>query len=539
MIRLQQIKLPVEEGEAALKTKVCRLLKAREADIRRIEIRRRSLDARKKPDLYYVYTIDVELKQEKRYGRMVNGKNIMYTASEKYHFPEMGREPLGDRPVIVGSGPAGLCCAWMLAKYGYRPILLERGDEAEVRRKKVDQFWNTGVLDPQSNVQFGEGGAGTFSDGKLNTSVKDPLGRVRQVLSLFVNAGAPEEILYDQKPHLGTDVLVGLVQTLRQQIEQMGGEVRFRSQVTDLNLKDGKVKEIQINHREWMPVSVLVLAIGHSARDTVELLYRRGVCMEAKAFAVGVRVEHPQSMINLDQYGRKEPGNLGAAPYKVTHQLQNGRGVYSFCMCPGGWVVNASSESEHLAVNGMSYQARDSRNANSALIVTVTPRDYAAFCTDTRETPEPLQGIAFQRILEKAAYELAGGAVPVQMFGDFCDNRCSTAFGDVLPCIKGHSEFGNLRQMLPDFLGSSLEEGIRAFGRKLPGFDRPDCVLSGVESRTSSPVRIPRDEDLASNIANLYPCGEGAGYAGGITSAAVDGLRVAEAIRKKYMNFGK
>ena len=539
MIRMQQVKLPVEAGEAAIKNKVCHLLKARESDVRRIEIRRRSLDARKKPEFYYVYTLDVELKQEKKFAKKVNHKNIMYTRAEGYEFPEMGREPLPGRPVIIGSGPAGLCCAWMLAKYGYRPILLERGDEAAVRRRRVDEFWSTGNLDPQSNVQFGEGGAGTFSDGKLNTSVKDPKGRVRQVLSLFVHAGAPQEILYDQKPHLGTDVLVDLVQNLRRQIEEMGGEVHFRSQMTDLRQRDGRMQEIQVNGGEWMPAPVLVLAIGHSARDTVELLYSRGLSMESKAFAVGVRVEHPQEMINLDQYGRRDPGILGAAPYKVTHQLANGRGVYSFCMCPGGWVVNASSEPGHLAVNGMSYQARDGRNANSALIVTVNPRDYTEFCGSDARIPEPLRGIAFQRNLERAAYNLAQGAVPMQLFGDFCGNKPSRALGEVLPCIKGSAALANLREILPDFLSSSLAEGIKAFGRKLPGFDRPDCVLSAVESRTSSPVRIPRDEELVSSIKNLYPCGEGAGYAGGITSAAVDGLRVAEAIRKKYMNFGK
>lgn len=536
MIRMQQIKLPVEAEEAQLRRKVCRLLKVRDSQIKRLTIRKRSLDARKKPELYYVYTVDAELDQESRLASRVDGKKIMFTNEKSYVFPEAGTEKLPGRPVIVGSGPAGLVCAWMLARHGYRPLLLERGDEASVRKEKVDRFWAGEPLDPQSNVQFGEGGAGTFSDGKLNTSVKDPGGRIREVLSLFVQAGAPEEILYDQKPHLGTDVLIDLVTRLREQIREMGGEVRFRAQMTDIRAVSGQISEIEINREEWIPAPVLVLALGHSARDTVETLFKRGLSMTPKSFAVGLRIEHPQEMINEDQYGRREPGSLGAAPYKVTHQTKSGRGVYSFCMCPGGWVVNASSEPGHLAVNGMSYQARNSQNANSALIVTVSPSDYEA-CGE--ELPPPLRGIAFQRQLEKAAFDLAGGKVPVQLFSDFCENRESKSLGNVVPCIKGSYAYANIRQILPSYVGDSIEEGIFAFGKKIRGFDRPDSLLSGVESRTSSPVRMERDKEGMGNIRGIYPCGEGAGYAGGITSAAVDGLKTAEAIRKKYMNFVK
>ena len=363
-------------------------------------------------------------------------------------------------------------------------------------------------------MQFGEGGAGTFSDGKLNTLVKDPNGRNHEVLKRFVEAGAPEEIVYQQKPHLGTDVLIGIVETMRHQIEEMGGSFRFETKVTDLCIENGHLTAVEVNNEEKIPADACVLALGHSARDTFDMLHRRGVYMEPKSFAVGLRMEHPQKMINYDLYGEEENEFLGAASYKVTHTCENGRGVY---------------EQGMLAVNGMSYQARDSKNANSALIVTVTPEDF----------PEegPLGGISFQRELEKRAWELGKGRIPVQLFGDFKLHQKSSVFGEIEPQMKGAYVLADVRSILPKEIGDSIEEGVLAFGRKLKGFDRNDAILSGVESRTSSPVRIVRNREGYSNIEGIYPCGEGAGYAGGITSAAMDGIKTAEFICEKFRNF--
>ena len=525
MIRITQLKLPIAHTEEQLRKKIARTLKCRE-DHFSYEIVRQSLDARHKDDKKFVYTVDITTAEENRILRKVHNNNIMLTDKKEYVFPPSGEKELTHAPVIVGSGPAGLFCAWYLAKAGYRPIVLERGQEAAERKKNVDRFWKDGVLDPDSNVQFGEGGAGTFSDGKLNTLVKDPNGRNHEVLKRFVEAGAPEEIVYQQKPHLGTDVLVGIVERMRHEIEDMGGKFCFRSKVTDLIFENDALKEVEINNSERIPAEVCVLALGHSARDTFEMLQKRGVYMEPKSFAVGLRIEHPQEMINMDLYGEPENELLGAASYKVTHKCENGRGVYSFCMCPGGYVVNASSEPGRLAVNGMSYQARDSRNANSAMIVTVTPEDFPG--------EGPLSGVAFQRDLEKKAWELGNGKIPVQLFGDFCQNQASEAFGEVTPCMKGEYTLTNVRSILPKPVGDSIEEGVKSFGKRISGFDREDALLSGIESRTSSPVRIVRDQELVANIEGIYPCGEGAGYAGGITSAAMDGIKVAETVCRKY-----
>lgn len=528
MIRITQLKLPINHTADQLKQKIAKTLKCRE-DSFTYEIIRQSLDARHKEDKKFVYTVDVKTNGENKILRKLRNNNIVQIEKKTYHFPNPGETELKHSPVIVGSGPAGLFCAWYLARAGYRPIVLERGQEAQKRKETVDRFWKDGVLDPDSNVQFGEGGAGTFSDGKLNTLVKDPNGRNHEVLRRFVEAGAPEEIVYQQKPHLGTDVLIGIVETMRHQIEEMGGTFHFESKVTDFFVEDGKLTAVEVNGKERIETEVCVLAVGHSARDTFAVLQKRGVYMEPKSFAVGLRVEHPQQMINMDLYGEEENELLGAASYKVTHTCENGRGVYSFCMCPGGYVVNAASEPGLLAVNGMSYQARDSKNANSALIVTVTPEDF----------PEdgPLGGIAFQRNLEKAAWELGKGKIPVQLFGDFCAHQASTAFGAVEPQMKGAYVLTDVRSILPKMIGDSIEEGMTAFGRKIKGFDREDALLSGVESRTSSPVRIVRDREGNANINGLYPCGEGAGYAGGITSAAMDGIKTAEFICEKFRNF--
>lgn len=539
MIQISQIKLPIDARKKELERKICQILNIRKEDINRWNILKRSVDARKKPDLFYVYTVEVETGKEsklKKNRKIVNDKNIMLTKRQHYLYLRSGTEKLTHRPVIAGSGPAGLFCAWLLARQGYRPLIIERGDLAAARKKKVETFWQKGTLDENSNVQFGEGGAGTFSDGKLNTSVKDPYGRNRKVLEVFVECGASEEILYDHKPHLGTDQLIHIVTELRKQIETMGGEFLFNTQLTDLRIENGSLKAIEVNREKWIDTRVLVPAIGHSARDTFSLFEKHGISMHAKAFAVGVRIEHPQKMINLSQYGVEEPGILGAANYKLTSQLSNGRGVYSFCMCPGGYVVNASSKKGYLAVNGMSYQARDSENANSAMIVTVTPDDYRSFMDRNDETIRPLSGVYFQEYLEKKAFCLHQGKIPVQTYGDFCDNRETTVWGDVIPCTKGAWEMSNLNEIFPSFITESLKEGIHICSHKITGFDRSDAILTGVESRTSSPVRIERDADFESNIHGIYPCGEGAGYAGGITSAAMDGLKVAEAICKKYMN---
>lgn len=525
MIRISQLKLPITHTKAQLEKKIAKALK-NPGNSFTYEIKKQSLDCRHKNDKIFVYTVDVTIRDEQKLIKKVNNNNVMLTKEGPYEFPSPGETPLLHSPVIVGSGPAGLFCGWYLAKAGYCPIILERGEEADKRQKTVGNFWKNGVLDPESNVQFGEGGAGTFSDGKLNTLVKDPYGRNHEVLKRFVAAGAPEEIIYQQKPHLGTDVLVGIVEKMRHEIEEMGGEFCFRSKVTDLIFENNTLKEIEINNDKRIPAQVCVLAPGHSARDTFEMLQKRGVYMEPKSFAVGLRIEHPQEMINMDLYGEPENKLLGAASYKVTHKCANGRGVYSFCMCPGGYVVNASSEPGRLAVNGMSYQARDSRNANSAMIVTVTPEDF----------PDKgvLGGVEFQRDLEKKAWELGEGKIPVQLFGDFCKNQASEAFGEVTPCMKGEYILTNVRSVLPKAVGDSIEEGVRAFGKRISGFDREDALLSGIESRTSSPVRIVRDQELTANMAGIYPCGEGAGYAGGITSAAMDGIKVAETVCRKY-----
>lgn len=569
MIRISQLKLDVHHTDADLKTKICRLLRIKEDAILSYTRKKQSLDARKKPRLFYVYTVDVEVKNENELKKRIkkqNLSNIQFQPEDKRYFIEVcGEKTLAHRPVVIGTGPAGLFCGYELARLGYRPILLERGGTVDERIRDVEAFWNTGVLNPHSNVQFGEGGAGTFSDGKLNTLVHDAEGRNRRVLEIFVENGAPKEILYQNKPHIGTDILADVVKNMREYIISRGGEVRFHSQVIDLMIVEkggvprlsglkiikrisrmetnilesenleSEILESEILESENLKPEILetetaILAIGHSARDTFAMLKSLGVPMEAKSFAVGVRMEHPQSMVNLAQYGIKDDPDLSPAAYKLTANLPNGRGVYTFCMCPGGYVVNASSEEKRLAVNGMSYHARDGINANSAVVVTVSPDDYKAKGQDFGV----LSGMEFQRRLEEAAYQAGKGNIPVQLFEDFCNNRPSLGPAEILPQMKGGYTWGNVRAIFPEELAESLEEGIRSFGKRLKGYDHPDAVVSGVESRTSSPVRILRDDTMQSRIQGLYPCGEGAGYAGGITSAAMDGLKVTEAIAAEY-----
>lgn len=526
MIRITQVKLPVDHTEEALKIKAAKLLKLAPGAIRAVHIRKQSLDARKKPELFYSYTLDVETDREKDVVHRVKNPQIMLHEPSVYQFPEPGTEQMPHPPVIIGTGPAGLFCGLMLARAGYRPLLLERGACVEDRKKSVDNFWQTGVLNVRSNVQFGEGGAGTFSDGKLNTLVKDPARRNQLVLELLCEFGADPAILYQNKPHIGTDVLSGIVRNIRQEILRLGGEVRFECQVTDISVENGNICGVVTERGEQIPAEAVVLAIGHSARDTFEMLLRRGVPMSQKAFAVGLRIQHPQKLMNRSQYGREEAGDIGPAAYKVTYQTKSKRGVYSFCMCPGGYVVNASSEPERLAVNGMSYHDRAGVNANSALIVTVTPEDFP--------DDSPLGGVAYQRRLEELAYRAAGGKIPVQLFEDFRKGKVSQMLGEVEPQMRGAWAFADLRQVMPEPLSAALIEGMEGFGRMIQGFDRPDAVLAGVESRTSSPVRIWREATMESRIGGLYPCGEGAGYAGGITSAAMDGVKAAEAIAARF-----
>lgn len=528
MIRINQIKLHPHSTDWDLNMTIQKKLKRKCVDFT-YTIAKQSIDSRNKPDIQFICAVDVTIdgvdsEAEKKIVKMVNDKNVMYTESVIYKFPECNESVKNKRIVIVGSGPAGLYCGLMLAKAGFKPLIIERGADVDARSRKVEEFWNGGELDTECNVQFGEGGAGTFSDGKLNTQVKDPSGRIKKVLEVFVDHGAPAEILYSNKPHIGTDILVKVVKNIRKTIINNGGEFRFNTKLTDLEVKNGAICGIEVNNSEKIPCDIVVLAIGHSARDTFEMLLKKKIDMIPKAFAVGVRIEHPQTMINEYAYG-ENIYELPSASYKVTYKADEGRGVYSFCMCPGGYVVNASSEPEKLCINGMSYSGRNSANANSAIVVTVTPADFG--------NDSPLSGVEFQRKLEAAAFRECDGKIPCQTFGSFKANVPCKELGTVVPCTKGESAIGNLRNILPEYICEPIVMGIKNFARQIPGFDMDDAVLLAVEARTSSPVRIVRDDNnLMSNILGLMPCGEGAGYAGGITSAAVDGIRVAEAIVK-------
>lgn len=513
MIRINQMKLNIEHTSDDFERKILKTLCIKKEELQGFQICKQSIDARKKPVLYYVYSVDVQVRDEAKVKKTVKNNQIQFQVKpDSYHFEVKGTKELTHRPVIIGTGPAGLFCGYMLATHGYQPILLERGADVDQRTKDVETFWENGRLNLSSNVQFGEGGAGTFSDGKLNTLVKDKFGRNHEVLRIFAEHGAPESITYESKPHIGTDVLSAVVKEMRKYICAHGGEVRFHSQVTDIQthsdngqkiLRKLKIYDSQKKETYLLDTDLAVFAIGHSARDTFSMLYQHGLPMQPKAFAVGVRIEHPQKMINQDQYGKNYPSFLPAAPYKLTANLDNGRGVYTFCMCPGGYVVNASSEEHRLAVNGMSYSRRDSQNANTAVIVTVSPDDFGS--------DHPLAGVEFQRKLEEAAYLEGNGKVPVQLFGDFCENRPSVQLGTVTPHIKGMYQLANVRNIFPEFIAESLTEGIQIFDHKLPGYARCDAVISGVESRTSSPVRLIRDQSLQSEIRGIYPCGEGAG----------------------------
>ncbi len=525
MLRVNQCKVNIHYTEEDVRRKVAGMLRVKPDEIRKMEIRKESLDARKKPELYYSLVVDVHLDNEKKILARCRQKDITVAETKNYRFPVTAEKRPEKSPVIVGAGPAGLVCAYYLAKHGFAPIVLERGKCVEERMEDVERFWETGILDPGSNVQFGEGGAGTFSDGKLNTLVKDKFGRCREVLQLFAAMGAPDDIVYKQKPHVGTDLLVDMVRNLRNAIIEAGGRVQFRSQVTDFETKDGNISAVIINRKERIETDHVVLAIGHSARDTFEMLLKNRMEMQPKAFAVGYRVQHKQAEIDLAQYGIQSPETLerlGAASYKLTAQTSTGRGVYSFCMCPGGYVVNASSEPEKLAVNGMSYRSRDSRVANSAIIISVTPEDF--------RDKSPLGGVEFQRELEHRAYKLAQGKIPVQTLEDYKAGKATEDVQGLTLCMKGRFAGANLRGLLPAQMEDAFLEAMEAFGKSICRFDAPGTVLAGIESRTSSPVKIVRDETGEASVKGIYPCGEGAGYAGGITSAAMDGLLIAEKV---------
>ena len=529
MIRINQIKCNINEPEQNISGKIRKLLKLKDNTEFKYEIIKKSVDARKKDKLMYIYCVNVSVKglNEKDIIKRLNDNNIMLTSDAKYSFPQVSLNK-DTRITIIGSGPAGLFCGLFLARAGFNPVIFERGSDVHQRTAIVNAFWETGVLDIQTNVQFGEGGAGTFSDGKLNTVVKEKNGMIRKVLETFVEFGAPQDILYDAKPHIGTDILRNVVYNIRKEIERLGGAVHFNSQMTNIYLSNGTIKGIQINKTTDYECDKLVLALGHSARDTFELLKTKGLAMETKAFAIGMRVEHPQSLINNFAYGNDISSPLPVPSYKVTAKASNDRGVYSFCMCPGGYVVNASSEENRLCVNGMSYSKRDGVNANSAIIVTISPQDYYK--------DDVLDGVKFQRMLEEKAFKAGNGMVPYQLNEDFIAGKASDSYGNVIPQIKGKSMPSNLREIFPEYVCESVIDGMKSFDKMINGFNMPDAVFSGVESRTSSPVRMTRDDILQSiSIKGIYPCGEGAGYAGGITSAAVDGIKIAQAIAEsKY-----
>ncbi|MFI3194512.1 MAG: NAD(P)/FAD-dependent oxidoreductase [Methylococcaceae bacterium] len=526
MLRITELKLPLNHEENQIKLAICSLLDIIEEDLIDFSIFRQGVDARKKNDIYLVYTIDVLIKNEQAiWARLSNNLSISKTPDITYQFVAQAPATLTTRPIVIGTGPCGLFAGLILAQMGFKPLILERGKSVRERTKDTFGLWRNQLLNPESNVQFGEGGAGTFSDGKLYTQIKDPQHYGRKVLTEFVKAGAPEEILRLSKPHIGTFRLVSVVEHMRASIEKLGGEIRFQSRVEDLHIEKGRVLGVTLANGESINSPYIVLAVGHSARDTFKMLYERGVYIEAKSFSIGFRIEHPQSLIDRCRYGTfAGHPKLGAADYKLVHHCQNNRSVYSFCMCPGGTVVAATSEEGHVVTNGMSQYSRNERNANSGIVVGITPEDY----------PEhPLAGIDLQRRLEAHAFELGGGTyhAPGQLVGDFLQAKPSTALGSVLPSYTPGVQLGDLATALPDYAICAIREALPIFDKKIKGFAMPDAVLTGVETRTSSPIRIKRNENYQSiNTIGLFPAGEGAGYAGGILSAAVDGIKVAEAV---------
>lgn len=528
MIRIRQVKVNIAHSNMnEIKKQTSKKLKINENDINNVRIIKESIDARDKKNIYYIYEVEIDALNEDEILKNSRSNDIYIPKIKEYKFTKKGKEKIKEKIIIIGSGPAGLFCAYMLSLNGYRVVVLERGDRIEERTKKVDEFWNSGKLDKNSNVQFGEGGAGTFSDGKLNTLVKDKDGRMKRVFEIFIENGAPYGIIYKNKPHIGTDLLKKVIINMRNKIISMGGEFRYNSCLTDINIIDDKVKSIIINNKEEILCNILVLAIGNSARDTFYMLHDKGINMTSKPFAVGIRIQHPQEMINNAQYGKVNSKYLGVADYKLTYTSKSNRGIYSFCMCPGGYVVNASSEEDGLVINGMSNHARDSKNANSAIVVQVNKDDFGNDLFD---------GIKFQRMLEENAYKAGNGNIPIQLFKDFKKKIVSTNFENVKPVFKGNYMFSDLNKIFPKFISEDLKEAIDDFGKKIKNFNMDGAILSAVETRTSAPIRILRDENYVSNIDGIYPSGEGAGYSGGITSSAMDGIKVSEAIIKRFDN---
>lgn len=523
MIRISQVKMPINYNEKMLFEQVVKLLGVDGSRVKNYKINKRSLDARKKDKIHYSFVIDVEINNElKVIGKK---KNVQIVNSKEYVYPKLEKEK--NRPIIVGFGPAGLFAAYILAEVGLKPLVFERGEDVDSRTKTVEEFWSKGLLNEESNVQFGEGGAGTFSDGKLTTRSKDIRGK--KVLQILVEHGAPEEILYINKPHVGTDVLKPVVKSMREKIIRLGGEIHFNTKVVDFILEDNVIKGVQLSKGNIVYSDEVILAIGHSSRETYKKLYERKIMLEQKPFAMGVRIEHLQETIDENQYGDKVHANiLGAADYKLTYKTSNGRSVYSFCVCPGGMVVASSSENGGLVVNGMSEHARDQININGALLVQVETSDFGS--------KHPLAGIEFQRKYEKLAFLLGGSnySAPAETVGSFLSND-KNYHTNILPSYRPEVKYVNLSECLPEFVVDSLKEGIINFGKKVDGFSSFNSILTGIETRSSAPVRILRsNENMESlNIKGLYPVGEGAGYAGGIISAAIDGIRVAEVVTIK------
>ncbi|MFP5348438.1 MAG: NAD(P)/FAD-dependent oxidoreductase [Gammaproteobacteria bacterium] len=527
MLRLTEIRLRLDHAPAELMAAIARTLGVAEADIVSRRVRRRGYDARKPREVVFVYTVDVEVRDEAAVlQRLRHNRHVAKAPDENYRYPLRASGVGATRPVVIGTGPCGIFAGLSLARMGLKPLILERGKIVRQRTKDVWGFWRKRRFNPLSNVQFGEGGAGTFSDGKLHTGIKDRGHYIRKILQDFVDCGAPEEIIYISKPHIGTLRLVKVVENLRHEIEKAGGEIRFDSHVTDLVIEDGAVRGVVLASGDRIAADHVVLAVGHSARDTFEMLHRHGVAIEPKAFSIGFRIEHPQALIDACRLGpyAAHPA-LGAADYKLVHHCANGRSVYSFCMCPGGQVVAATSEEGLVVTNGMSHYSRNERNANAGIVVGITPQDFGS--------DHPLAGIALQRKLEQTAFELGGKNynAPAQLVGDFLAGRISSKLGSVSPSYTPGVTLTDLRQALPDYAIGAIREAIPAFDKTIKGFALKDAVLTAVETRTSSPIRITRNDNYESvNTKGLYPAGEGAGFAGGIISAAVEGMKVAEAV---------
>lgn len=526
MLRISQIKLNISYSRKDIENAVLKKLRIKNTRLLDFIIVKKSIDARDKNNINYILTVDAKTDCDDVILNRNTNPHVAAAPENNYVYPEHGSKILKNRPVIIGMGPAGLFAAYFLAEQGYCPIVIERGEAVEDRLISVQKFWNTGELNPCSNIQYGEGGAGTFSDGKLNTGVNDPKGRNGKVLKTFVKNGAQEEILYNNKPHVGTDVLMTVISNMRKQIIANGGEVRFNTCFKGFITEGNTLTGIEVNDGEIIKCNIAILAIGHSARDTFSYIIKNsGLLTEAKPFAVGVRVEHLQNEINIAQYGIKSADKLPPADYKLTYKSKAGNSVYSFCMCPGGHVVNSSSEEGYTCINGMSYSKRDSQNANSAIVVAVKPSD------------NPEKNIAFQRELEKKTFIEGNGKIVSQRFEDFENGRISADYGRITPVHKGMTVLSDIHNILPEYICRDIIEAMHYFGHKIKDFDNPDVILSAVETRTSSPIRILRNENMQANINGIYPIGEGAGYAGGITSAAIDGIKAFEEICSLYKEF--